>query len=88
MGRCRFFFDHWRTLLSSYPRLFDRIDDDAGPATNILAQYGWLMVVWRMSNHDVLKFDQIFRMKAREFLNYTQMLQDIMAEEQMRARRK
>ena len=46
------------------------------------------MVVWRMSNHDVLKFDQIFRMKAREFLNYTQMLQDIMADEAMRARRK
>jgi hypothetical protein len=46
------------------------------------------MVVWRMSNHDVLKFDQIFHMKAREFLNYTQMLQDIMAEEAMRAKRK
>jgi hypothetical protein len=28
------------------------------------------MVVWRMANKDVLKFDAIFAMKAVEFLNY------------------
>lgn len=44
------------------------------------------MVVWRMSNHDVLKFDQIFKLSAREFMNYTQMLLDIMRDEEMRAR--
>jgi len=34
----------------------------------------------------VLKFDQIFKLSAREFMNYTQMLLDIMRDEEMRAR--
>ena len=52
-----------------------------------LAGYGWLMVVWRMANKDVLKFDAIFEMKAVEFLNYALLIHDILEAERMEAER-
>ena len=39
------------------------------------------MVVWRMANKDVLKFDAIFAMKAVEFLNYALLIHDILQAE-------
>ena len=50
-----------------------------------LDEYGWLMVVWRMANKDVLKFDAIFAMKAVEFLNYALLIHDILQAEQWEA---
>jgi hypothetical protein len=43
------------------------------------------MVVWRMANKDVLKFDAIFAMKAVEFLNYALLISDILQAEQWEA---
>jgi hypothetical protein len=45
------------------------------------------MVVWRMANKDVLKFDAIFAMKAVEFLNYALLIHDILEAERMEAER-
>ena len=88
MGGCQFFFAKFRTLLESFERLFQAPDErDAGPVTNPLAGYGWLMVVWRMANKDVLKFEAIFAMKAVEFLNYALLIHDILEAERMEAER-
>jgi hypothetical protein len=45
------------------------------------------MVVWRMANKDVLKFEAIFAMKAVEFLNYALLIHDILEAERMEAER-
>ena len=86
MGRCQFFFVKFRELLANFDRLFQAPDED-GPRfeSNPLEEYGWLMVVWRMANKDVLKFDAIFAMKAVEFLNYALLISDILQAEQMEA---
>ena len=82
------FFAKFRILLESFERLFSSSDErDAGPITNPLAGYGWLMVVWRMANKDVLKFDAIFAMKAVEFLNYALLIHDILEAERQEAER-
>ena len=82
------FFAKFRILLESFERLFQAPDEgDAGPVTNPLAGYGWLMVVWRMANKDVLKFDAIFAMKAVEFLNYALLIHDILEAERQEAER-
>ena len=87
MGSGQFFFVKFRELLANFERLFQAPDEDAGPVTNPLAGYGWLMVVWRMANKDVLKFDAIFAMKAVEFLNYALMIHDNLEAERMEAER-
>jgi len=46
-----------------------------------------MMVVWRMANKDVLKFDAIFAMKAVEFLTYALLIHDILEAERMEAER-
>lgn len=47
------------------------------------------MMVWRLSNRDVTKFEAIYNMGALEFLNYAQLTTDILrAEEMERARQK
>jgi hypothetical protein len=40
-------------------------------------------VVWRLSGKDITKFDQIFRMPGREFLNYAMLHHDILKAEEM-----
>ena len=45
------------------------------------------MVVWRMANKDVLKFEAIFAMKAVEFLNYALLIHDILEAERQEAER-
>jgi hypothetical protein len=45
------------------------------------------MVVWRMANKDVLKFEAIFAMKAVEFLNYAMLIHDILEAERQEAER-
>ena len=82
------FFVKFRELLANFERLFQAHDEEgAGPVTNPLAGYGWLMVVWRMANKDVLKFDAIFAMKAVEFLNYALLIHDILEAERQEAER-
>ena len=88
MGGGQFFFVKFRKLLANFERLFSTPDEGGeGPVTNPLAGYGWLMVVWRMANKDVLKFDAIFAMKAVEFLNYALLIHDILEAERMEAER-
>ena len=88
LGGGQFFFAKFRKLLESFERLFQAPDEgNAGPVTNPLAGYGWLMVVWRMANKDVLKFEAIFAMKAVEFLNYALLIHDILEAERQEAER-
>ena len=85
-GALSVFFVKFRELLANFERLFQDPDDDSPKFEyNPLEHYGWLMVVWRMANKDVLKFDAIFAMKAVEFLNYALLIHDILQAEQWEA---
>jgi hypothetical protein len=46
------------------------------------------MMVWRLANRDVTKFDQIYSMGALEFLNYAQLTTDILRAEEMERKRR
>jgi hypothetical protein len=58
--------------LEDYPEIFGGDDEDNGQGISLSHKYGWVVVVDALAQGDVLKWDAIFALSARQFLNYVQ----------------
>lgn len=72
MGCVLFFLDGLRRLFEDFPDIFGGEAEDNGQGISLSHKYGWIVVVDALAMGDVLKWDSIFELKARQFLNYVQ----------------
>jgi hypothetical protein len=76
VGCCIFFLVSLRRLYDDYQGLFGGGAEDDGQGVNLAKKYGWIVVVDSLAMGDVLKWDAIFNLNARQFLNYVQYYSD------------
>jgi hypothetical protein len=85
MGRSLFFLIGLRQLFDDYEGIFGGTTEEDGQGFSLASKYGWIVVVDALAMGDVLRWDEVFNLPARTFLNYVQYYIDKKEAEQMKS---